>query len=307
MVNLKQSVSTTNRFFQIDFLRAIAILGVMLTHSLAIFLGSTVINTAWNYLHFVVVAFVFCSGYVTVSTYKHINNGKSLLIWYKKRFARLYLPFIIYTIIYIILHLTHSSSRYLFDSLTLVGGIDVGWLTLLFLQLALLTPIIIRISNKHKFSRILLIAFAIFTLITTFIRIPTLYSRSFAWFPWLFIFLLGIYISQNEKNNYIHTRYYFFIGIISICLWFLFSHLLNNLHQPLTLTLHKYPPDMFYFLYGIGINCLLFCILNKWKKLFQYLRTPITWLSKNSYGMFFIHLILLDIATKTISRGNLFI
>ncbi len=296
-----------HRFFYIDVLRATAIIGVMLTHSLALFLGPVAINVTWNYLHFVVVAFVFCSGYVTFHTYKNINNGKSLLTWYKNRFFRLYIPFIVYIIVYIIayilIHRISFSSRYLFDSLTLVGGIDVGWLTLLFIQLAVLTPILVGITrNKNRFIVILTVC-GLFAFITTFARIPTIYSRNLAWFPWLFIFLLGSFLAQKEQFTNIRIRYFFLTGIVSFSVWLLFTAILNHINQPLTLTIHKYPPDLYYLLYGIGINSVLLGFTKLWKSPSTLFTSIITFVSKHAYGMFFMHLIILEVLTP---QNNVF-
>jgi peptidoglycan/LPS O-acetylase OafA/YrhL len=292
--------TATKRFFYIDFLRATAILGVMITHSLALFLGPAGINSTWNYLHFVVVAFVFCSGYVTVYTYKHINNGKSLLTWYKKRFIRLYLPYIFYLLIYTFLagRSINLNVRYFLDSITLTGGADIGWLTLLFLQFAVLTPILVMISRNRNRLIVGLTLCGLFALMTTVVRIPASYSRAVAWFPWLFIFLLGIYFEQKKLYENTRTRYFFILGIGSFCMWFMFTQILNHLNHPLTLTLHKYPPDIYYFLYGIGINSILLGIVKVWKNPGKHLNSIITFVSKYSYGMFFLHLVILQIITK---------
>jgi len=132
-------MKTKERYIHIDILRAIAILGVMLTHSLAVFLGPDKINIFWNYLHFVVVAFVGCSGYVTAFSYKRLGD-MNLLSWYGKRFIRLYIPYALYVVSFALLglllpvffHYTGISytGKFFLSSFLLTGGVDVGWLTL---------------------------------------------------------------------------------------------------------------------------------------------------------------------------------
>jgi peptidoglycan/LPS O-acetylase OafA/YrhL len=297
----------TQRFFHIDIIRAIAIIGVMVTHSLALFLGSASVNVSWNYLHFVVVAFVFCSGYVTVYSYNNITGGVRLLSWYKQRFLRLYIPFVLFLITYILIHRLHVSSRYMFDSLTLVGGIDMGWLTLLFLQLTALTPILIAIVRNKRHCVAAITICGIFTLITTLLRIPSSFSRIIAWFPWSGIFLLGAFIAHKEHTENLRIRYFFLAGGVSFFLWLLFTILLIRFHHPLTLTLHKYPPDLYYFLYGIAIISILLGITKLWKSPNELFIRIITFVSKNSYGMFFIHLISLELFTTYIPHSNIFV
>jgi peptidoglycan/LPS O-acetylase OafA/YrhL len=298
------SVRKSTRVFAIDIIRAVAIIGVMVTHSLAVFLGPPTNNFLWNYLHFVVVAFVFCSGYLTMHTYHHLQNGNTLLMWYKKRFFRLYIPFAVYTLAYIFTHRIHFLSRFVFDSFTLAGGIDVGWLTLLFIQLTALTPILIGITrNKMYFYSVLSIC-GLFSLITTFYRIPSSYSRGLAWFPWISIFLLGSYLAQKDHFIRIGARYFVLTGIVTLFLWLFFTAILNNINYPLTLTLHKYPPDLYYLLYGTGILSILLGLSKKWRNPDTLSTAIITFLSKNSYGMFFMHLIVLFVLTKTIPHAD---
>jgi len=286
------------RFFHIDFLRAVAITGVMLTHSLALFLGPKSINSAWNYLHFVVVGFVFCSGYVTTLTHTHT----SLVAWYQKRFVRLYVPFVLYVVAYMIVSSRSFSSHFFTDSLTFLGGVDVGWLTLLFLQLTILTPLLLHIDMMGSAAKVVFIVLGVFSIITLFIRIPTVYSRAVAWLPWSFIFLLGRLYATCEKSKSLRTTYLPSIGIVSFIIWILLKFLLIHWNQPITLTLHKYPPDIFYFLYGISINSFLLLISSKLKNLSNGITRLITFISKNSYGMFFIHLLTLEALTKFFSR-----
>ena len=305
-----------HRLFTIDFVRTVAIIGVMVTHSLVPFLGKQSINSTWNYLHFVVVAFVFCSGYITVYSYPRSNTGRSLPAWCKKRFRRLYLPYLIYLFVYAVALFLFPAvvtgrdisltTRFFLDSITLTGGSDVGWLTLLFLQLAVLTPILPGITRNNKRLTGSLIICGFFALITTFVRIPASYSRMIAWLPWSFIFLLGALAGQKEKHDGAKIQNYLIAGMVSFCVWIIFTALLNYLHKPLTLTLHKYPPDLYYFLYGIGITYTLFGLGKLWEKQGEHFTSAISFISRYSYGMFFTHLIILDAVTKTIHQGNVF-
>ena len=136
-------MASKSRAYSIDILRAFSIIGVMVIHSLALFLGPSAVNQLWNYLEFVVITFVACSGYVTWLSFS--NGHKSLLPWYGNRFVRLYIPYLLYAAVYLVLHGMLFHTSFFVSSLFLTGGIDVGWLPLLFLQLALITPVLILI------------------------------------------------------------------------------------------------------------------------------------------------------------------
>ena len=193
-------MASKSRAFSIDILRAVSIIGVMVIHSLALFLGPTAINQTWNYLEFVVITFVFCSGYVTWLSFTRGNIH--LVPWYKKRFVRLYVPYLLYAGVYIVLHKSAMTTPFILSSVFLTGGVDVGWLALLFLQLALVTPLLVWIAKDAKKYTIALFVTAIFALVTIFLPISSSYSRAIAWFPWSFIYLLGMGIAKFDlKRN----------------------------------------------------------------------------------------------------------
>lgn len=248
------------RSYPVDFLRAIAILGVMVIHTLALCLGTPAVNQIWNYLHFVVVAFVFCAGYVT--------PRKTSLQWFIKRFKRIYFPYVLYVAVYSAIH--RSSPQYILSSLLLISGIDIGWFPLMFLQLTVITPLLLHLKKYRVHVGISLIAF---TLVTTFIRIPESYSRLIAWLPWSLIYLMGM-------------EHMLTILQAGFLLWLLFL----PFGLPTTLTLHKYPPDLYYFSYALGITGLLYQV----SKIIRP-NALIQFLSIHSYGLFFVHLLVLQV------------
>ncbi|HUD20295.1 MAG TPA: acyltransferase [Patescibacteria group bacterium] len=307
-------MKTKERYIHIDILRAIAILGVMLTHSLAVFLGPDKINIFWNYLHFVVVAFVGCSGYVTAFSYKRLGD-MNLLSWYGKRFIRLYIPYALYVVSFALLglllpvffHYTGISytGKFFLSSFLLTGGVDVGWLTLLFIQLALITPLLVGLLNNKRALILFLTAIGLFTLVTAFFRIPTMYSRAIAWLPWAGIFLLGGILAQRDSaKTPKSSNGILLFAVLSFGTWLLLRFLLSNLHSPLTFTLHKYPPDLFYLSYGIAIAGVMYWVASRYQNRLQSANSPIAFLSKHSYGMFFLHLIILNGITTVTKHGS---
>jgi peptidoglycan/LPS O-acetylase OafA/YrhL len=304
-----------DRYIHIDALRAIAILGVMIIHSIALYLGPYWVNNIWNYLHFVVVAFVICSGYVITKAYFGKLNLNNLKSWYLKRFIRLYLPYAIFVIIYGLLSNIFPMMlqgrglkfhpEFVFSSLIFIGDIDIGWLPLLFIQLMIITPFLFWILNKKIRTSTLLITLCLLTLVMVFRRIPQSESNIFAWIPWSAIFLLGgIYAKCDNQNKYF-PKVFLILAFFSLigCLVFNFILIQNN--QPLTLTLHKYPPDLFYFSYGITLNCIILYLLYRFPPASNTLVRFISFLSTHSYSIFFIHLFFIDLIMTNIKNSSI--
>lgn len=297
------------RFYHIDFLRAIAILAVIVTHVFSYNLSSRQNFLIWNYSHFTIVAFVFCSGYVMFASYSQkIYSFSSVMNWYRKRLIRLLLPFYYYFVIHFALVLLFSrffsglglkfSWQFILQSITFIGGIDLNWLPLLFIELALLFPLLILAFNKRKKIFWGYVSFAIiFTIISTIWQIPYKFYREIMWIPWsLFLILPWWFYKKENSLKVISLSFplYFLISLIGfiffIFLYFVWSHL----GRSLTLIDNKYPPNFFYISYEVFGSFLLlgmsFLNLFKYKWILQIYQ----YISKSSYMLFFIHYIVLD-------------
>lgn len=298
-------MKTSTRLDYIDTIRAIGIIGMIIIHVLALHLGSTLSNTVWNYLHFVEVGFVFCSGVVYAS---QVINHKTMayIPWLKKRFLRLYIPYILYIIAHITLwrlfpHLFQGlglqwNPLFLFASITLLGGLGIGWLTLLFIQLTIISPLLWYGTQTKKRMLWTGIILSIFLLITTIFRLPTVYSRAYAWIGWSFVLFLSFLFT---KQMYIHgenqIRKLSGIGMIgSLTVFVLTSFYLMLRHEAFTLTLRKYPPDLWYLSYGIGLTCLFLWLMDRFELLDKQSRF-LQLVSLQGYTLFFIHFIVLDL------------
>ena len=298
-------MAAKERVFAIDILRAIAIIGVMVVHSLAVFLGPAAINETWNYLEFVVITFVLCSGYVNWLSFSAGNKEGHLLSWYGKRFVRLYIPFIVYVAGYALLvylfpafirgRVIALTPKFFVSSLFLTGGADVGWLTLLFLQLALITPFCIWIARGKKRYMLSLCILGCITLAMVFFPVPTAYSRAVSWVPWSFIFLLGMGMA---RYNFLAVT-----GIFAV-IWAVLQFALLERGAPLAFTLHKYPPDLFYLSYGVAASGIVFWISKVGETVFKKIYGIIMFFSTHSYGMFFTHVIVLDAVVTSIHHAG---
>ncbi len=270
------------RLGHIDYLRAIAILGVIITHILSYNLGTTLTNNIWNYLHFVVPMLVFCSGYITYQKYSETRwTLKNTVQWYQKRAVRLIGPYAAWTIL-------HYGLWYMFPKYFSGLGLDYDWLPILFLELMLVTPLYLRLWKTKR----PLLTFLIFlsSILFLFLK-PSLDFRTDMWLPWSAILLL----SFEAASNVIQPARYMSIAILAFVVFITGNLVLPVLHQPLTLTLHKYPPDIFYLSYGIWIGSMLLLMEPYRISQGKHIKKILLWLSKNSYGLFFAHYIILDL------------
>lgn len=303
------------RFDEIDFLKAVAIIVVILTHVLSYNLGPSLINTIWNYLHFVVPAFIFCSGFVVYQKYKDtawtINSSWQ---WFLKRVVRLVLPYYVVILLHFTLWFLFPSifsgtglikdAGFVLRSIVLIG-VDYGWLPLLFIELMIITPLCLTLCKKRH-TRILSTGIALIsTVILLFIRMPIDY-RIIMWIPWSSILMLSFAAARyrNTTTHLIPPRTVYIISLcLSLTLWLFLDALLRFQGRQVTLTLHKYPPNLYYLSYGIGLGSLLLLIENAFNTKINIIRSILRWLSMYSYELFFAHYLVIDVV-RTLMKNS---
>lgn len=307
----------TKRFGHIDFLRAVSILGVICIHTYWYFLTTPLNSFIWNYLQFVVVGFIFCSGYVLSSRYQQMSfTFPPLVRFYKNRFLRLLLPFYFYLCFYYLLwiffpNLIHGiylkkDVNFLEKSFLLVGGIDSSWLPLLFLQLSLVFPLLMFVFKKNLWGiwTVVTLGVSIFFSIHPF---PYDMYKLVMVIPWSFIFGLGAWISHLDQTN--SKKTYWTFSLSSGVCFFLFYLVLSSWKRSLYLIDHKYPPDIFHLSYGLFFSFLLLSVYQLVLKSFTFVTKVSFQISSVSYQLFFVHYIILDIligGKHLVSIGPLF-
>jgi len=298
------------RASHIDFIRAVSIMGVIITHVYSYNLNTSLNFFIWNYLHFFVVAFVFCSGYVLVFQYKkNLSTIQNMSSWYVKRFKRLLIPLYVYLVSHYMLMSVFPalfsglglkwSTSFILKSIFLIGGIDLNWLPLLFIQLSLIAPFFLRnLTNKPilVLCGMVSIAAAVFFTIKPF---PYDYYRLVMWIPWSGIFLLALVIAHLELENeslqkdilrYVQAAFIF--GIIFICLFF--GRNLIQTSSQFVLTHHKYPPNFYYLSYAAGMSFILLLVSRFSFLQHNMFKSIYTFISINAFSLYFIHYIVLD-------------
>ncbi len=87
---------------------------------------------------------------------------------------------------------------------------------------------------------------------------------------------------------------------VGILTWGALHIALAHLGKSLTFTIHKYPPDLFYFSYGIAFTGCLLLLYKKLEKRLSGFTGFITFISRRAYMIFFTHYIVLDAVTTQI-------
>ncbi len=288
---MKQVGQRLPRLDAIDMVRGLAIFFMIIVHTNAYFLsqGSKIVFDIWDVGEFSVPAFIFCAAYIFFRKNYPIDSLKGFFTYLKKRTVRLLAPYYIFAAVFISLILLHEPSkvtgRYIFDTFFVVGGIDLNWLVLLFLCFAVIMPFIRFISQK---SRVLLYGLASFSVISAillmFYHFPFNY-RYIMWLPWSLLIIISMEITDRE-----HERLYL---LKSGALWFvvfLVSWItLAHYNHPLTMFDNKYPPNIYHLSFGAFSMIAIYMVAKKGIFSFFPIKPFLSFLSRNSYTLFFIH------------------
>lgn len=268
-------------------------------HVSAYFLNNQLIRNLWDYTHFAVPLFVFCSAYLFFKTEKVKKITKKYIL---KRVKRLIVPYYIFIIISFAIDLLLGrgfSLTSFVEKLFLFKGRDLSWLVVLFLYFILLLPIINFMYQKTRkiFWLFMLASFA--TSVFLIFNSVDIGFRYIMWLGWSF-FLGYTLLFANSKNK----KFFILSSLIVSGLTFLISRdFIIVQGKNLTLTENKYPPNIFYIAYGIFFTSLFYSIhkylLSKSSFFIKNIQAIFDFMSKNSYSMFFIHFIFVRILTGT--------
>jgi len=243
----------THRKSYIDLIRGIGILLIILAHVNPPFL-------LYNIRSFDVSLMVFVSGLA--------YSGRSLIFnksFFIKRTLRLVLPLWIFLSFLFLINIPFQfipnlTTKKVLETFLLGKGIGYVWIFRVFLLIALLMPLLIKINQKIKndFLFMLLIIVILscqnymasceFILSHTFTRSVLLYAIGYS-----ILFLIGYRLPQMSKRN---TVVYFMI--------FLFILIGTALYlNTIDFSNYKYPPSSIYLLYGLVCSIMIYILLNR--------------------------------------------
>lgn len=279
----------------IDFLRGLAVILMILIHATAYFLNDPTTRFVWDYTHFAVPLFVFCSGFVFFS--KNAETPLSVsYIW--KRLKRLVLPYYIFLLpFFFISFLSKPESltiRQILEKLLLSGGRDLNWLVILFIYLLFLFPIVHFIYRQKKWVFYVLSGAAFLGCILFLFYIPHLPFRFVMWLPWTFFLIFTLVFTKKKDNPYFLLS----TVILSAVSFIVTRDILQGQDKTLVLTENKYPPNLYYLSYGIFFTTVLYYLhsfISRNTLYVRFVQKPVDFLSVHSYSLFFIHFLFVKV------------
>jgi len=186
------------------------------------------------------------------------------------------------------------SWSFFLQSVSLIGGINLNWLPLLFLQLAILFPLLVVLLKKKKELFWAYCIAAFFTTVGfTVWQFPYRYYREVMWIPWSLFLVLPWYFYEREKEK----SSVLFYGVLSLAGAVCFAVLYTvwiHLGRSVTLIDNKYPPNFFYISYEVFGSFLLLAVGSLPFLHRRRVSAVYGFISKTSYGLFFIHYIVMD-------------
>jgi surface polysaccharide O-acyltransferase-like enzyme len=195
----KETSVIEKRIFFFDFIKGIAMLAVILIHTLLLFKlfhkgNEQLIFIANNLLRFAVPVFLICTG--VLLNPKSVANRNGIVMFYLKKIVSIFLPYIFATsVVALYFHADVKSFFYLLFT----GKAQAPYYYIVVLmQLYLIYPILVRISKQR-----LLVGSFVISLVSYFLKSSwNLYDIPL-FFPYLYFFSYGI--AQREfflkKNN----------------------------------------------------------------------------------------------------------
>lgn len=299
------SVTNDSWFEEISYLRAIAIISVLIMHTTGDTAFLHKLNTMTftliyieELVRFAVPMFIFISGFVLYNKYK---SELPMREFYSTRFLTILLPYIFFSIIYcLILSYPNLNYNFIINSIFNFNASGHFWYVKLILTFYIFYPVIITYYDTMKHYTGSYLLFGIFSSI--------LILFLFSWFVYqlniitsnpiryLVYFLFGIYINDNYEQIIIFLKNMSFKKVISLYIPILLLPFFNMIfwvdvrcgtrfynlipyYGPLT----EIAQIMFNL--SIFVICLYFLLYYKPKT------KILSEIGEYSYGIFFVHAI----------------
>lgn len=292
------------RLYHFDILRGIAIIGVVLIHSLAIlytadrdgalFLGATVFR---QLLNFSVPLFIFISGYFLYD--KRVDTKEQYLSFVRKQCSKVLIPFVVWSLFYLLLYaIEGASAKEIITKFLLFQAQVPFYFIALIIQYYLFLPFLKKLSTGSG----LLIAGGISTLsciaiyyfrFTTEVQLHTILSTGL--FPiWMVFFVLGLYLKKTGIKFKLG-------GLISVALIGIILSIIETigilkLTGNLSAAISQIKLSSFMFAL-VFIPLLMSLLSTKRSRVFEYV-------GKISFGIYFSHMFFIKVVTKVLGVIN---
>lgn len=289
---------------EIDIMRGLSIIAMIAIHTAAYYHHVPAVYALWDTLEFAVPIFVFCSAYLFFKQEYHRNVGHTVG-YFKKRLVRLLVPYYSFLLVYLPL-LAYSEPKkitqsFLTDIIFLTGGVDFNWMVLLFLLLSFLMPILMYLFQKRMRLFVLYTVVAAASSIIFLFYYPNDHYRFYMILPWSLLVVFSWIFAKYEKSTN-HILMLFGMSLIV----FLLSRAVVDFREGGSIIHYenKYPPNLYHLSYGfvsiIGLYYFSFIV----KKTHGFFRSLVSFFSKYSYSIFFIHIGIIHYITVTKGIGS---
>lgn len=295
-----------DNYFQI--LKAIAICGVVLSHSI----GAEIRHIQDNgileiiirqFINYSLPVFLFISGYFVTNANFRVNERPFTFI--RKRLKRLLIPYLLWSVIGIVLTKKFNLTYVIYCLFTGQAMFQLYYIVVL-IQLIVLTPLIVRTLNNKKLIVLMLMVTPIYLgacycyyfISNKLIDFP---YNAIPFIPWFIFYYLGILFRSNQKVKSIITKY---IGLTCLgYLVFLFLSIFEGL------SIYRYNINWFDFAKSqIKFSSFSASFFFIWIAMYMKEKIQVNprglliYIGNNSFGIFFIHIIV----KKLLSMSGIF-
>ena len=292
------------RLPEIDDIRGFSIIVMILIHTNAYFWGNGWAKITMEMSQFAVVAFIFCSIYLTLLKSYPATLGDVFAYFYK-RLKRLIIPYYIFLVCYLgflaLINHTHYSLDYIVSSFLMTGGVDFGWLVILFIQIMVITPILQFLYEKQRFLLYLYTAVALVSSIIFLKFTPFPYYRAIMWLPWSLVIVYTMYFKRIWQNKWMFVFMTVLLGVLYVVTQ---QAVLVPLHRSLTMYDNKYPPNLYHIAYSLFAVNILYFLSRARVFTASWVQSTIHFFSVHSYSIFFIHLVVIAGVWKWVHPNN---
>ncbi len=327
----------------IDYLRGLSILSLILVHLILPLSGmplteyamQPVLVTLRDLLNLCVVTLVACSGFSlfrsTAETEFTVTNTRA---FYRKRFARLLLPWVHYVLISVAVYGVVALffpgfggwllRTYPFLSVANYGGIPFAWIALkwiviLLLLLTLLFPWLRHVYRKQPVVLGMMIACYIASCVLAliypvdrtryrdlgFAPLPVLLEVASFVLGWSLVCIFGFSLDKLYSDDRFMKKD-MKVTFLAVFLFLAAYVLYAALDLPLAIGANKFPPSPFYVLLGIAVTLVLLSLFISFESLIRGIpRTVLEFFSANSYWLYLWSLVLLFISNFIFSHFGL--
>lgn len=282
----------------IDFIKAYAIICVLIAHTLPAGLGKYIGSCLW--LDMQVPLFVLIQSFHVLKRPSHFDVTKIII--------RIIFPFLLaQAVIYILLHQFQDVSfSTMFDSIITGGGRGPGaYFPWIFIQLAIILPLMKPFLNRGNRTQQIIIAILFcesFEILFSFINLPDNIYRLLAIRYLFLVYLASIWVKEGIKIN-TRMNILSLLSLLSIVYFEYFSIDDEPLFFNTAWKFHRWPCYTYLAIWG---GYLLNALYSKLHKV-NLINSMCGLLAKASYEIFLIQMIVLDVWPKQSDNSFFFL